>query len=202
MRQARELPAGWQLRFRRPPRPGKAQGYHLFEGRALLDSVLLAVPAEVIEDIPVVQWKLMETYERRLKAIRAEVRFQWNDAYGVGIPDIDEQHGILFEMIDGLAAAAEGRETASFKTGDVDRLVELARAHLKYEETLVSRRPPPGYAAALKDHAEFSKKVDVLSRYVSEAPADALQAMVEFLKDWMIDHTLLENGRFREFLKS
>ena len=202
MRQARELPAGWQVRFRRPPRPGKAQGYHLFEGRALLDSVLLAVPAEVIEDIPVVQWKLMETYERRLKAIRAEVRFQWNDAYGVGIPDIDEQHGILFEMIDGLAAAAEGRETASFKTGDVDRLVELARAHLKYEETLVSRRPPPGYAAALKDHAEFSKKVDVLSRYVSEAPADALQAMVEFLKDWMIDHTLLENGRFREFLKS
>ena len=202
MRQGRELPAGWQQRFRRPSRPGTAQGHHLFEGRALLDSVLLVVPAEVIEDIPVVQWKLMETYERRLKSIRTEVHFRWNDAYGVGISDIDEQHGILFEMIDGLAAAAEGRENASFRKGDVDRLVELARSHLKYEEALASRATPPGYASALKDHADFSKKAEVLSRYVSEAPADALQTMVEFLKDWVIDHTLLENGRFREYLKS
>jgi hemerythrin len=144
----------------------------------------------------------METYERRLKSIRAEVHFRWNDAYGVGISDIDEQHGILFEMIDGLAAAAEGRDRASFKAGDVERVVELARAHLKYEETLLGRNRPPGYAEAIRDHAEFLKKVDVLSRYVSEAPADALQTMVEFLKDWVIDHTLLENGRFREYLKT
>jgi hemerythrin len=201
MRQARELPAGWQQRFRRQSRPGAPQGHHLFEGRALLDSVLLAVPAEVIEDIPVVQWKLMETYERRLKSIRTEVHFKWNDAYGVGISDIDEQHSALFEMIDGAAAAAAGRENASFKSGDVARLVELACAHLKYEEALAGRSKPPGYASALVDHAEFSKKMDVLSRYVSEAPADALQTMVEFLKDWVIAHVLLENGRFREYLK-
>jgi hemerythrin len=202
MRQARELPAGWQQRFRRLPRPGTAQGHHLFEGRATLDSVLLAVPAEVIEDIPVVQWKLMETYERRLKSIRTEMHFKWNDSYAVGISDIDEQHGTLFEMIDGAAAAAEGRENASFKTGDVDRLVELAGAHLKYEEALASRSTPPGYASALKDHVEFSRKMDVFRRYVPEAPADALQAMVEFLKDWVVDHVLLENRRFRECLKS
>ena len=202
MRHVRELPEGWQQRFSRPARPGTVQGTHLFEGRALMDSVLLAVPAGVIEDIPIVQWKLMETYERRLKSIRAEVRFQWSDAYAVGISDIDEQHGVLFEMIDSLAAAAEGPETALVKTGDVDRLVEYAREHLKYEETLVGRNRSPGYANAIKDHAEFSRKVDVLGRYVSEAPADALQTMVEFLKDWIIDHTLLENGRFRESLKS
>ncbi|HUJ75915.1 MAG TPA: hemerythrin family protein, partial [bacterium] len=75
--------------------------------------------------------------------------------------------------------------------------VELARSHLRYEEALVGRSAPPGYADALKDHAEFSKKVDVLSRYVSEAPADALQTMVEFLKDWVIDHTLVEHRRYR-----
>jgi hemerythrin len=144
----------------------------------------------------------METYERRLKNVRAEVHFQWNDAYGVGIADIDEQHGMLFEMIDGLAAATEGRGKASLGAGDVDRLVSLARAHLKYEETLVGRNGPPGYVDAIKGHAEFSKKVEILSRYVAEAPADTLQTMVEYLKDWVIDHTLLENGRFREYLKT
>ncbi len=59
----------------------------------------------------------METYERRLKSFRAEVRFEWNDSYVVGIPDIDEQHRVLFELIDSLAAVAEGREPAGDVTG-------------------------------------------------------------------------------------
>ena len=113
-----------------------------------------------------------------------------DDAYGVGIADIDEQHGMLFEMIDGRAAT-EGRGSSP-GPGDVAGSVSLARAHLKYEETLVGRNRPPSYVDALKGHAEFSKKVEILNRYVADAPADTLQTMVEYLKDWIIDHTLLE----------
>ena len=202
MRGALEVPAGWLERFSRPHRPGRqgAESYHLFEARALLDSTLYAIPAAAIEDIPVVQWKLMETYERRLKSFRAEVRFEWHDSYGVGVPDIDEQHRFLFEMIDGLVAVAEGRDSGDTMANTVDRLVALARSHLLYEETLAARRPAPGYEAALRDHAEFLRKIEGLSKYLQTAPADALHTMVEFLKDWVIDHTLLENRRFRDAL--
>ena len=202
MRGARELPAGWQQRFSRPPRPGREEGYHLFEARALLDSLTYAIPADVLEDIPVVQWKLMETYERRLKSFRAEVRFEWNDSYAVGIPDIDEQHRVLFEMIDGLAAVADGRESAADVTDRVDSLVAFARTHLHYEETLSAGRPAKGYDAAIREHAEFLKKVEGFRKYVEEAPVDALQTVVEFLKDWVVDHTLLENRRFSGPLRS
>jgi hemerythrin len=202
MRGARELPEGWQQRFSRPPRPGQEEGYHLFEARAMVDSVTYAIPAEAIEDIPVVQWKLMETYERRLKSFRAELTFEWHDSYAVGIPDIDEQHRVLFELIQGLAAVADGRAPAAGVTEAVESLVSLARTHVRYEESLSAAHPAQGYDAVRREHAEFLKKAEGFRTFVEEGPADALQTVVEFMKDWVVDHALLENRRFRSFLQS
>ena len=41
------------------------------------------------------------------------------------------------------------------------------------------------------------KKIEGLARYLETAPVDALHTTVEFLKDWVIDHTLLDHRRFR-----
>ena len=204
MRGARELPAGWKQRFTRPVAAGREAGtsYHLFEARALMDPVLYAIPAEAIEDIPVVQWKLMETYERRLKGFRAEVRFVWHDSYNVGIPEMDEQHRLLFDMIEGLAAVAEdGHRSGDGMMDTVDRLIALTRSHLQYEETLAARVPNPAYESVIRDHSEVMRKVEGLSKYLEKAPVDALHTMVEFLKDWVIDHALIEDRRFRESLQ-
>jgi hemerythrin len=200
MRGARELPPGWRKRFERPAVQGRAdtKAHYLFEARALLDSELYAIPAETTEDIPVVQWKLMETYERRLKSFRAEVRFVWDESYVIGIPEIDEQHRLLFDMIEGLAAVAEGRASGEGMTATVGKLVALARSHLQYEETLASRRPASGYEPAAREHGEFIRKFEGLARYQETAPVDALNTTVEFLKDWVIDHTLIEHRRFRK----
>jgi hemerythrin len=202
MRGARELPAGWRQRFTRPSVPGRAsrEGYHLFEARALLESVLYAIPAEAIEDIPVVQWKLMETYERRLKGFRAEIRFEWNDSYAVGLPEIDEHHRELFVMIDGLQAVADGQAPGDGMTEAVTALIGRARAHLLYEESLASRHAGDDYDAAVEAHGEFLQKAEGLGRYLQTAPVDALHTVVEFFKDWIIDHTLIEDRRFRDAL--
>jgi hemerythrin len=204
MRGARELPAGWRQRFTRPTGDGRDVGtsFHLFEARALVDSVLYAIPAEAIEDIPVVQWKLMETYERRLKGFRAEFRFVWHDSYNVGIPEIDEQHRLLFDMIEGLAAVAEGHRSGDGVMDTVERLIALTRSHLQYEETLAARIPNPAYESVIREHSEVMRKVEGFSKYLEKAPVDALHTMVEFLKDWAIDHALIEDRRFRDSLAS
>jgi hemerythrin len=186
MRGARELPPGWRQRLARSLAPGAKDTHHLW-----------AIPADAMEDLPVVQWKLMETYERRLKNFRAEVRFEWQASYGVGIPDIDEQHRTLFEMIDDLAAMAEGRESGDSVPGAAEKVVSLARSHLAYEEALAARMAEPGYDVIVREHAEFLKKVEGMRKYLETAPVDALHTMVEQLKDWVIDHTLLEHRRFQ-----
>jgi hemerythrin len=38
----------------------------LFEARALADTIILQIPQKALDDIPIVEWKLLETLERRL----------------------------------------------------------------------------------------------------------------------------------------
>ena len=192
----RELPPGWQERFTRSPRKSPG-GPSLFEARALLDSTIYAIPGDAVEDIPIVQWKLMETYERRLKNFRAELRFEWNDSYGVGIADLDVQHRELFQIIDGISGMAEGRQPGDGITGMLDKFVEVARSHLRYEESLLSRKPEDNLDAIVSGNGEFLRKLEGVRKYLEKAPADALQTTVEFLKDWVLDHSLLENHRFK-----
>ncbi|HVO39588.1 MAG TPA: hemerythrin domain-containing protein [Spirochaetia bacterium] len=206
LRGTRDLPAGWLERFSRhgssknAARVTGASGATLFEARALLDSTVYAIPGKALEDIPIVQWKLMETYERRLKNFRAEVRFEWNDAYGVGIPDLDGQHRELFEMIDGISGIAEGRRSDGME-GLLDRFLVAARAHLQYEETLLSRQPGANFEAVVNGNGEFLRKLEGVKKYLEKAPADALQTTIEFLKDWVLDHSLLENLRFKSTMR-
>jgi hemerythrin len=53
----------------------------------------------------------------------------------------------------------------------------------------------------MREHAEFLRKIEGLSRYLETAPVDALHTTVEFLKDWVIDHTLIEHRRHRTLLQ-
>jgi hemerythrin len=198
----RELPRGWEERFAgQKARGGIAAGMAaLFEARALLDSTLYAIPAKALEDIPIVQWKLMETYERRLKNFRSEIRFEWNEAYGIGIRQLDAQHKEMFRILDGISAMAEGREPGDGAAGMVDRFISLARSHLQYEETLLSREPVSGFEAVVRGNEEFLRKLEGVRKYLEKAPADALQTTIAFLKDWAIDHSLVENRRMKSSL--
>jgi len=120
----------------------------------------------------------------------------------VGVPEIDEQHRLLFDMIEGLADVADGQSSGDGVMDSVERLIALIRSHLQYEETLAARMPTPDYEGVIRDHSELMRKVEGLSKYLEKAPVDALHTMVEFLKDWVIDHALIENRRFRSSLAS
>ncbi|HVP17865.1 MAG TPA: hemerythrin domain-containing protein [Spirochaetia bacterium] len=201
LRGTREPPPGWEERFARPAALGAGTArIHLFEARALLDSTLYAIPGKALEDIPIVQWRLMETYERRLKSFRSEMRFEWDEAYAVGIPALDGQHKEMFRIIDGISAMAEGRTPGDGAALMVDRFISLARSHLRYEETLLSREPDADFDNVVQENEEFLRKLEGVRKYLERAPADTLLTTIAFLKDWAIDHSLLENQRMKSSL--
>lgn len=171
-----------------------------FEARALLDSTLFAVPGGALAGVPIVQWKLRETAERRLRGLRTEFRFRWQQVYEMGIADLDKEHEALFALIDRLDGVAAGREPAAEMPSLVDGLLELTRSHLETEETrLAGRRPAPA-AEMRRDHAEFLKKIEAFRKFTESAPATAIGTTIDYLKDWALDHTLIENRRLRDSL--
>ena len=171
-----------------------------FESRALLDSTLYTVPGDALSGIPIVQWKLRETSERRLRDLRTEFRSRWQGVYAVGIGDLDREHEALFALIDRLDGVAAGREPAAGMQGLVDRFLELARTHLDTEETRMAGRRPAQAAELGHEHGEFIRKVEAFRKFTESAPATAIGTTIDFLKDWALDHVLIENRRLRDIL--
>ena len=77
----------------------------LCAARAAVDSTCFAIPAATLSDIPIVQWNLLEAFERRLRSFRAGFRFEWSESFRVGVKELDEQHRTLFALVNGLSEA-------------------------------------------------------------------------------------------------
>jgi hemerythrin len=172
----------------------------LFESRALLDSTLYAIPGDALAGIPIVRWKLHETHERRLRSQHTEFRFEWREAYGLGIPDLDRAHAALFQTIDELDAVAAGLRPPSAAPEAIEKILTLAAAHLQIEEARLLARGLPQADSLAREHGEFLKKVEGMRKFIESAPATALRTTIDYLKDWALDHTLLENRREKDHL--
>jgi hemerythrin len=173
----------------------------LFEARVTYNAVLFTIPGDALQNIPIVHWKLAETFERRLKSFRTEFAFEWREAYRVGIPGIDEQHQKLFSLIASLSqslGASPENGALETRTGE---LIEAVGAHLGYEQALIRERNPAEYETQRRGHEAFLSQLEVIRKRIPQAREIAIREVVDTLKDWIIDHTLLEDLKYRHLLK-
>ena len=172
----------------------------LFEACVTYDTVLLTIPGEALEDIPIVQWKLAETFDRRLKSFRTQFAFEWRDMYRVGIPLIDEEHEKLFAMIASLANSSETPAAIADLESRTATLVEAVRAHLGYEQKLLRERGSPDYDSQRKIHESFLAQIEMIRGRIPGLREVAVREMVDVMKDWIVDHTLLEDRKYKHLL--
>jgi hemerythrin-like metal-binding protein len=172
----------------------------LFEAMAEREAEGTLVPARVIEDCPIVLWRLREEHERRLSLVKIRFRFEWRSEYSVRCEEIDIQHRRLFTMLGDIAAAfaSEGRcPDAQDRLRD---LVAFAAEHFSTEERLMRSRSFPGAADHELEHAALMKEA---KRRLAEAECgdDAeAEAMTDFLKGWLLKHTLLADRMYIPWL--
>jgi hemerythrin len=169
------------------------------EAQAERDCVYFAIPEETLTELPSVQWNLLESFDRRMKRLRTKFRFEWQDFYSVGVPDIDEQHRTLFTMINELAECIEGSGIPVACRDESAKLLAYTRFHFEQEEKMLAGH---GYAGLEEQHAEHARLLGELGSLVAAGASNrpGAQSPSEFFKDWLIDHTLLEDRRFKIFL--
>lgn len=172
-----------------------------YQAQAVRDSLYFAIPGEPLKEYPSIQWKLLEAFNRRWKALRTRFRIQWQDFYSVGVRDIDEQHRKLFAMINEFSDQVEQSGTLSGHGELSAKLFEYARFHFEYEENFLKARSYPRLAIQSEAHRKLLADLAELLRVVERELANE-QSPGEFFKDWLIDHTLLEDRRFKGFLSA
>jgi len=124
----------------------------------------------------------------------------WSDKLSVGIPSIDAQHKKLVSMINGLNRAMREKRSQSAMLSIVRGLGEYVVTHFGYEEKLFAKHGYPDIDAHKEVHRNFVAKVQEFESALSSGKATVSMDVLQFLKDWLVEHIMGTDKQYSEFL--
>jgi hemerythrin-like metal-binding protein len=120
----------------------------------------------------------------------AEQVLTWSDQLSTGLPDVDDQHQRLIELINTMGdirtRGAEPGELAAV----LAQLRDYTVYHFQHEEDLMASLPvnQANKASHIKDHQGFVNIVLRAEGMVGSNPADVTDHLLAFLVKWLVHH--------------
>lgn len=126
--------------------------------------------------------------------------FAWNEDYSVKVKEIDNQHKKLIDIINQLYDAFKSSTTEE-KMGDIlDQLVAYADYHFKTEEKYFNLYGYEHSWEHKQQHNSFVEKVKKLQRDFNNRKATVTYQLMNFLRNWLIDHIQHEDQKYSDLL--
>jgi hemerythrin-like metal-binding protein len=127
---------------------------------------------------------------------------KWDDKYSVFNTEIDNQHKKLFDMINEFYNSMSKNQTNAGIQKVIAEMKAYALKHFAYEESLMKMKKYPRLSNHQLSHKNFADKVaDLEGKLKRGAPVLATD-ITKFLKDWLINHILMEDKSYGNFFKS
>jgi hemerythrin len=123
------------------------------------------------------------------------------DAFGTNVGVADDQHQVLFSMLNGLhdAVAGGNRSTVGVK---LDELIDYVVMHFKTEEDLMRKHGYPDFAAHKAEHDKLvATCADVRTKFHA-GELDITADTTAFVKDWLVSHIPKVDKHYGPFLGS
>ncbi len=125
----------------------------------------------------------------------------WSDRYNTGCDKIDKQHQHMVEIINRLFNAFEHAQAESIVPEIIKELEDYTHYHFSTEEELFEKYKYPLAQEHIDEHNSFKKKiVDFKEQLFSDNSALLPYDVMLFIKDWLIDHILNTDFKYREYL--
>jgi hemerythrin len=115
---------------------------------------------------------------------------KWSSAFATGIERIDDQHRMLFQMVEDFRDALDHGEGVGVYGGLLRSLETYARVHFAFEEGCMVRHHCPMAGRNQEAHAQF---LEVLAGFQQQFavngfdPSVALHLM-DTLEEWLANH--------------
>ncbi len=113
---------------------------------------------------------------------------RWSERLNTGIPEVDDQHRRLVDLINQLFKAMQHGSNKTEVSKVVDELVDYTQTHFRDEEDLMRRHGYPGLSEHQRIHQTF---VATVAKYAEKIKGDTHLSATEvfsFLKDWLLSH--------------
>jgi hemerythrin-like metal-binding protein len=121
----------------------------------------------------------------------------WNDDLILGVPEIDEEHKQLVDLINIFLDALSRNKEKEVLSLTFENLLEYTCIHFRNEEALFDKRGYPEAEAHKLEHERLTDKVRELNREKKYVFSDSI---ADFLKSWIANHILEQDKAFAYYL--
>ncbi len=125
--------------------------------------------------------------------------FEWDDKMSVNVPEIDKQHKKLIDIVNRMYQETMNQTQDDAIVSIIDDLVDYSIYHFSFEERHFDRVGYPETVSHKREHGIFLKKIN---SYKKRADSGALILSVSlsvFLKDWLFDHIMGTDQRYKKY---
>lgn len=125
--------------------------------------------------------------------------FNWSEKYSVGVYMFDVQHKMFVGLINELHDAMRAGTARDVLGSILKKLLDYARMHFDEEGRQMTAFSYPGLAAHKAEHDKLLAIVIELKARFDRGDNAITIEVINFLKDWLINHTMLTDKQYTEF---
>ncbi|OEJ13952.1 hemerythrin [Brachyspira hampsonii] len=130
----------------------------------------------------------------------------WEDKYKVGYKRIDDQHLELIEIINDLHDCMDNKDSkdeslkSQFKKALI-KTVDYVAYHFSCEEKIMHAIKYNKIIEHSSYHREFAQTIFNYVKSYENGSLDAINNLVQYLKDWFLNHILVTDKKFIKEVK-
>lgn len=127
-------------------------------------------------------------------------QIQWNDELCMNNEQVDSQHKELIRICNVLLKAVTDGKDKRIVNNVLRKLREYTVFHFSSEEGLMEKARYDKRAEHANEHARLKREVKDYQRMVYEHENLTPDAILEFLKNWLLGHILTYDREFARFI--
>ncbi|MBF0135052.1 MAG: bacteriohemerythrin [Magnetococcales bacterium] len=177
----------------------------IFHIRTIEQSTLYEIPWDHLHHIPIIQWKIFETHEKRKKMVlhcstNGPSAFQWHDEFSVDVKDLDIHHQKMFQMGAKLYFGLKNSDSTLRLQEISNFLISYTEFHFQTEEKYLLCRGYPEVKAHQEQHNILSISLQNMLNQMAREDWKNGDEFLEFFQGWLIDHILHEDRKYAFYL--
>jgi len=142
----------------------------------------------------------MTRMKLKKNTVNSKNKSTWNDSYKIGIPLIDKQHKMFFDIYDDLLIYNENNGANDQMLIVIKRLKDYTYYHFSEEEALMKAAKFEGLAEHQKQHRFFEKKVSEFQLAHTYKNPALFSQMLLFIRQWLLSHISQVDFKFKDSL--
>lgn len=127
---------------------------------------------------------------------------KWDESYSVGIKQFDEEHKVLFDIIQQLGRSIVNVNSKEKLEEVLLRIVDYATTHFASEERLMKEHGYPNLDEHLAEHEVFTKVIDDFQDQLEKGRSTLSTEVFKTLIKWLNDHFKNADAKYALFLNS